>query len=294
MNYKKIITFINRGLRYVFLGIPMKEVRANIVKLSNNELLKDRYAIITGGTSGIGFAIAQSMLEAGAYVIITGRNQKRLDESADKLKSLNKSFCDKIFTQILDNLNIDSIDDCIEKIQSKINYNKISILVNNAGIIGNELKDSEHKEIYEKVLDTNLKSSYFLSKKIATYMIDNKIQGNILNIISASSLRPAISPYQLSKWGLRGMTMGFAKMLAPYDIIVNAIAPGPTATKMLKIENNENIGIDNPLGRMTTPEEIANMAVILTSDMGKSTLGSVVYMTGGSGLLTYDDISYDL
>lgn len=124
-------------------------------------------------------------------------------------------------------------------------------------------------------------------------MIENHIEGNILNIASASSIRPAISPYHLSKWGLKGMTMGFAKMLAPHGIIVNGIAPGPTATPMLLKKNIKNISIDNSLGRMTLPDEIANMAVILTSELGKSTLGSIVYMTGGSGLLTIDDISYD-
>lgn len=106
-------------------------------------------------------------------------------------------------------------------------------MVNNADIIGNEFPKVSPKEVYEKVMDTNLKGTYFLSKKIVQYMIENHIEGNILNIVSASSVRSAISPYQLSKWGLRGLTMGFAKMLAPYGIIVNGIAPGPTATSML-------------------------------------------------------------
>lgn len=124
-------------------------------------------------------------------------------------------------------------------------------------------------------------------------MKENNIKGNILNIASSSSLRPAASAYTLTKWGTRGLTLGLAKTLAPYGITVNGIAPGPTATPMLHREQGDNLAFHgNPLGRFALPEEIANMAVFLVSPMGRSVVGDIVYMTGGSGLVTFDDVSY--
>ena len=125
-------------------------------------------------------------------------------------------------------------------------------------------------------------------------MVKNEIKGNILNIASASSLRPAISPYTISKWGVRGLTLGMAKALAPYGIVVNGLAPGPTATPMLMKDDCDGIehyGIPNQ--RYTTPEEVANFSVILVSSLSRSIIGDLIYMTGGAGNLTIDDIEYN-
>ena len=119
-------------------------------------------------------------------------------------------------------------------------------------------------------------------------------EGNILNIASASGIRPATSVYHLSKWGLRGLTEGMARVLAPYGIIVNAIAPGPTATPMLmKSGIKEDISHPrNLLGRYALPEEITNLAVILVSNMGRTIIGDTVYMSGGGGIVTNEDTYY--
>lgn len=120
------------------------------------------------------------------------------------------------------------------------------------------------------------------------------IKANILNIASSSSLRPAISPYTLSKWGIRGLTLGLAKSLIPYNIVVNALAPGPTATPMLLPQSSESIDLPtSPANRYATADEIANMAVMLVSDIGRMIIGDCIYMTGGAGVITYDDMSYE-
>ena len=143
------------------------------------------------------------------------------------------------------------------------------------------------------VMDTNLRGTIFISRIISENMIRKNIKGNILNICSSSSLRPANTPYVLSKWGLRGYTLGLAKTLIKHGIVVNGLAPGPTATPMLLKENVKNIALpQNPTGRYALPEEIANMAVVLTSDMGRMVVGEIVYMTGGSGVITFDDVNY--
>ena len=146
-------------------------------------------------------------------------------------------------------------------------------------------------------MGTNLKGTYFLSRVFARYMIKNKIQGNILNIGSSSCLRPAASAYTLTKWGVRGMTLGLAKALIPYGIVVNGIAPGPTSTPMHVhgiYKPGEDLTSQTPVGRDATPEEIANFAVVMISGMGRMIVGDMVYMTGGAGLITFDDVSYEI
>ena len=172
------------------------------------------------------------------------------------------------------------------------NNKVVDILVNNAGILGAVLPNAKEED-YDLILNTNLKGAFFLSQMIGKYMKEKQIKGNILNIASSSSLRPAVSAYTISKWGLRGLTMGLAKVLSPYGITVNGLAPGPTATPMLKKSGDNITNDDIPLGRFIMPEEIANMAVFLVSEMGRSIIGDIVYMTGGAGVVTYEDMRYN-
>lgn len=278
-----------RGLRYIISGVPVVNVETKIVKLEWPQLLNGRNAIITGGTSGIGYEIADAFLDSGASVIITGRNMERLDKSISKLKG--KAENRKVSSLVLDNTDVKDIE---EKIKNVLNEKDIDLLVNNAGIAGGPYSlDNCTLEDYQMVMDTNLRGTIFISRIISENMIRKNIKGNILNICSSSSLRPANTPYVLSKWGLRGYTLGLAKTLIKHGIVVNGLAPGPTATPMLLKENVKNIALpQNPTGRYALPEEIANMAVVLTSDMGRMVVGDIVYMTGGSGVITFDDVNY--
>lgn len=278
-----------RGLRYIISGVPVVNVETKIVKLEWPQLLNGRNAIITGGTSGIGYEIADAFLDSGASVIITGRNMERLDKSISKLKEKDENR--KVSSLVLDNTDVKDID---EKLKNVLNEKDIDLLVNNAGIAGGPYSlDNCTLEDYQMVMDTNLRGTIFISRIISENMIRKNIKGNILNICSSSSLRPANTPYVLSKWGLRGYTLGLAKTLIKHGIVVNGLAPGPTATPMLLKENVKNIALpQNPTGRYALPEEIANMAVVLTSDMGRMVVGDIVYMTGGSGVITFDDVNY--
>lgn len=288
---KKILRYFKRAFFYILNGCPIIQVNANIVALQRSDLLKGRTALITGGTSGIGKAIAKAFLNAGANVIITSRTQAKAEEVAETFK---KEYASQLVVGIkMDNGNISSFKQILEDVCSKLVDNKLDILVNNAGIRGGRWGETTSTE-YDNVMDTNLKGVFFLSELVAKYMIDNGIHGNILNICSASSLRPANSAYCLSKWGVRALTEGMAKSLIPYDIVVNGIAPGPTATPMFGLDSNANLTVaSQPNKRFTTVEEIANMAVIYVSDMGRTIVGDIAYMTGGAALLTYDDNSYE-
>lgn len=284
-----MLQFIKRIILFILQNIPTKHIIANIVTIPHNKLLENKIALITGGNSGIGYAIAEAFLKSGATIIITGRNKDKLEKARKDLSVFDNNK-NKIHTLILDNEDVQTFE---TKINSLIEKTKrIDILVNNAGLIGGNLFHTDEKD-YDKIMDTNLKGTFFLSEIIAKHMINHKIKGNILNICSSSGIRPANSAYTLSKWGIRGFTLGLAKSLIKYGITVNGIAPGPTATPMLNKNSNSSIEHkSNPLGRMIHPKEIANMAVILTSDMGKSIVGDIIYMTGGAGLITFDDIEY--
>lgn len=268
---------------------PKTQVYPNVITLSPNSLLEGRNALITGGTSGIGYSIAKAFASAGASVIITGRSEDRIAKAVLKLKEETSS--NLIGGILLDNRKVDDFKNSLDKAES-IFKKRIDILVNNAGVLGCDFSTGD-ESTYDMVMDTNLKGAFFLSQNVAHYMVERNVKGNILNVGSSSCLRPAASAYTISKWGLRGLTMGMARLLAPKGITVNGIAPGPTATPMLmQNESNRDMFFSNPLGRYILPEEIANMAVILVSDLSRAVIGDIVYMTGGSGVVTYDDVNY--
>lgn len=265
-------------------------VKANIVQLRPNQLLLGRRAIITGGTSGIGLAIARAFINAGASVIVASRNQNKISEALSDLNTIKAEniICDGL---VLDTTDILNFEKALEEAAVKLGGG-YDILVNNAGINGGHITDVSEDE-FDNILNTNLKGAFFLSKYVGQYFKENHIEGNILNISSAASLRPALSAYQLSKWGLRGFTQGLARALAPYNIIVNGIAPGPTMTPMLKKTSQDELTHPkNLIGRYAMPEEIANIAVVLCSDMGRTIVGHTVFMSGGSGEINNDDIDY--
>lgn len=283
--------YIKRGIVYLLHGVPERKVYANISYLAPNEMLRGRAALVTGGTSGIGYEIAKAFINAGAKVVITGRNEQKLSKAC---AAINKEVSCKnmVFGLVMDNTNVKTMPQKLEEIKSLVGGQSVDILVNNAGVVGGEVKDCLEEQ-YDRIMDTNLKGTFFLSQLMARYFVNNKIGGNILMIGSSSSLRPATSAYTITKNAVYGFTKGLAKVLAPYGITVNGLAPGPTATPMLMPDGvRDEISFSNSLGRYVLPGEIANMAVFLVSNMGRSIIGDMIFMTGGSGVITYDDVNY--
>ena len=283
--------YIKRGIVYLLHGVPERKVYANISYLAPNEMLRGRAALVTGGTSGIGYEIAKAFINAGAKVVITGRNEQKLSKAC---AAINKEVSCKnmIFGLVMDNTNVKTMPQKLEEIKSLVGGQSVDILVNNAGVVGGEVKDCLEEQ-YDRIMDTNLKGTFFLSQLMARYFVNNKIGGNILMIGSSSSLRPATSAYTITKNAVYGFTKGLAKVLAPYGITVNGLAPGATATPMLMPDGvRDEISFSNSLGRYVLPGEIANMAVFLVSNMGRSIIGDMIFMTGGSGVITYDDVNY--
>lgn len=283
-------------MRYLYNLLKRKLVKIKkekvIVPCIEGEFLRGRYAFITGASSGIGLSIAEAFLRNGAHVLITGRDEEKLAKAKEELIKILNIDQSYIMFAVFDVKKFDRLESIFSQIISLCGW-RIDIFVNNAGVNSGTLFPDTSETEYDNVLNTNLKGMYFASQVFVKYMISNDIHGNVLNITSSSSLRPGISPYILSKWGEKSLTLGMAKKYLSFGIIVNAIAPGPTFTSMLIDTTNKDLNLNySPSKRYITTEEIGNIATILVSDMGRMIVGDTVYMTGGAGLLTYDDMSY--
>jgi NAD(P)-dependent dehydrogenase (short-subunit alcohol dehydrogenase family) len=255
--------------------IPIVEVQ------QETQLLTNKVVLITGGSGGIGFAIAKKCLASGAKVIIAGTSEQKLNA---KVKECDTQ---SIKALVLNLNDVSSFEAKIQEACGLFEENRIDVLVNSAGV--NPAK--KFFDITEKDFDTtmavNVKGIFFMCQAMAKYMIENKIKGHILNLSSSSALRPAWGPYEMSKWTIKGFTVGLADTLIKHGIVVNAIAPGPTATPMLGKEEGDDLDLpNNPTGRYAMPEEIAELAVMLISDAGKLVVGDTLYATGGAGTIT--------
>lgn len=244
------------------------------------KILNGKTALITGGSGGLGCAFASAFREAGCNVIIAGTNHSKLEQCQSNLGK-------DILTIVIDVNDVDSLEDKVNEAAKLSPSKKIDILVNSAGLNKAQSFFDVHEMDYDRIMNVNAKGTFFMCQAMAKYMIRNKIKGHILNVSSSSALRPAWTPYEISKWALNGFTKGLADVLLPYGIIVNAIAPGPTATPMLDKNEGDSITNDhNLIGRFEMPSEIANLAVFMVSDMGDMIVGDTFYISGGSGVIS--------
>jgi 3-oxoacyl-[acyl-carrier protein] reductase len=243
-------------------------------------MLKDKFAIITGGTSGIGKEIATLFAKNNAHVAIIGTNEQRAKEVVADLKKITNSkviykLCDISKTNEVEKTIIDIIDE----------FGNIDILVNNAGITKDNLLLKMNEEDWDSVIDTNLKSLYNTCKIVYRKMMKQK-NGKIINVSSVVGLigNAGQTNYSASKAGIFGFTKSLAKELGGRNVNVNAIAPGFIETKMTenlpeKIKNELLIKI--PLKRLGKPQEIANAALFLASDMSDYITGQILTVDGG-------------
>ena len=266
MNIKKIIKFFKTKEQY-----PVPKL------INSNKLLENKVALITGGSSGIGFAIAKDFIENGAKVIIVGRNRDKINQAVKILGNKAKGL-------VFDITNVKEIPRNLMQAVNLFEEKRIDILVNSAGIGAKNSFLTVTEDEYDAIMDTNIKATFFMNQVVCNYMINNKIHGHILNVSSSSAMRPAWTPYEMSKWSVRGFTLGAADLLAPYGIIVNAIAPGPTVTPMLRMNENDSIYNDSTcIKRSAMPNEIASLATYMCSEMGNMIVGDTFYITGGAG-----------
>ena len=239
-----------------------------------------RSAIITGGTGSIGSAVAHRLLSQGLNVAIIGSNKKSIEESKKIFRDHNQ-FCT---FWICDLRNFESINLCIKKIHNEVGY--IDVLVNCAGIL--EIEDPEElsEEIWDRVIDVNLKSYFFVIQSCLPFLKKSK-HPRIVNISSNAGRMGGYAngtAYAASKGGVISLTYNLARKLAKFGITVNCVAPGTVETEMIRqisISEKENLLDKFPLGRFGTVNEVASAVSYFVMEESAFTTGSVLDVNGG-------------
>lgn len=272
---------LKHAIKQGIVALKAKNIQPVMQTVGDECLLKGKTALVVGGSGGIGKAVAKAFLKNGANVVIAGTRRAKVDKVVLELGG----NCAGV---VVDLAEPDTFSKVID--EAAAFYGPINILVNSAGVhtedvsMGGFLDFSV--EEYDRILDINLRGVYFMVQSVAKRMISDKVSnGHILIVSSSAGNEPAWSPYRVSKWGLKGITEGMASALVPHGIVVNAIAPGSTATPLLGVEKGDSISAeDNRLGRFAMPEEIAEFAVMLASPMGDMVVGDTLYVSGGRGV----------
>jgi NAD(P)-dependent dehydrogenase (short-subunit alcohol dehydrogenase family) len=245
-------------------------------------LLSNRVAIVTGGAKGIGRATALKFAEEGCSVAIADISMKEADDAISEVLKMKREGI-AIRCNATDGKQV---RDAVQKVIDK--FGKIDILVNNAGGLPSTapIEDMSEEE-WDSVVALNLKSAFLFCKYVVPHMKARKY-GKIVNISSLGATVPPSSNvhYHSGKAGVLGMTVDLAVGLAPFNIYVNAIIPGPIRTAFFGSRLNDDaffaeLGKTVPLGRVGMPEDIAKVALFLASDLSSFVTGEFINVTGG-------------
>ena len=242
--------------------------------------LKDKVAIITGGSRGIGLATAERFLQEGAKVIITASSPETAAKAVEKLQ---EKYPDSVVAGISPNLtSLASVQEAFDQVAQQ--YGGIDILVNNAGVSESTPITAYTEETFDKVMDLNVKGVFNATRAVVDGMAQRG-SGVILNTSSMVSIygQPSGFAYPASKFAVNGMTLSLARELGPKGIRVNAVAPGITETDMMKAVPKEVIEPmirQIPLRRLGQPEDIANAFLFLASEEASYITGVVLSVDG--------------
>lgn len=245
-------------------------------------MLKNKVAIITGGTRGIGFSIAETFIKNGAKIAVFGSRPETVEKAVTKLKAEN-SECEVIglCPNLSDYSEVESAINQVKKI-----FGKIDILVNNAGISAREPIENYETDDFKKIMDLNVTGVFNGCKAIIPAFKENG-EGCIINTSSMVSLygQPSGVGYPASKFAVNGITKSLARELGKFNIRVNAVAPGVTKTDMVSAlppDMVERVSATIPLKRMGEPQEVANAFLFLASDLASYVSGTILSVDGAN------------
>jgi len=256
-------------------------------------MLENKIALVTGGSQGIGKAVAEKFINAGAVVAIAALDDNALKQVSAEFQS--KGFRFRVYgADLSEDFQTDSLVKSVVR-----DLGPVDILINNAGITGPTLPTHEVSvNDWDRTLNINLRTPFLLSRAVIPPMIERRT-GTIINVssIAGKMAYPLRSPYAASKWGLIGLTLTLAQELGPYNIRVNAICPGPTRTEMIDSvisARAQAAGVDvgvmlqeytraTALKRMVLPEEVADLVLFLCSPEASAITGQAIDVSAGYG-----------
>jgi NAD(P)-dependent dehydrogenase (short-subunit alcohol dehydrogenase family) len=257
---------------------PEGRVRSSVFDLSG------KVALVTGGSRGIGQAIALGLAEAGADIAVVSRTLADVEKTAAEISRIGRHSL-PIATDVGGKANI---DDLVTRTLDA--FGQIDILVNNAATFTPRAVLEVDEEYWDKCVAIDLKSYFFMCQAVGRAMIQRRA-GNIINVVSVNAIRPNVNSgvYAVCKAGVLLMTKALAKEWGPYNIKVNAIAPGVVETDMSRTLRENPARLEQhlqktPLGRIIQPRELVGAAILLASDAASSLTGQVIAVDGGESI----------
>lgn len=243
--------------------------------------IRDKVTLVSGGSRGIGKALARGFAERGARVIITGRDESTLTAAADEISTAD---C-RVQTLVCDVSNVEAVKEAVDAVHSE--HGRIDVLLNVAGVNIRQPTLNFREDEYDFVMDINLKGAFFIVQEVGRKMVEQG-SGSIINIDSLNTYAPVknVTPYAMSKAGVVMMTRSLAMEWGPRGVRVNTIAPGFILTdltqKLWSDPTMREWGETNtPLGRMGEVDDLIGAAVFLASEGAAFMSGQVVRVDGG-------------
>ena len=277
---------MKQAIKKALYAFKPSYVKVTVSQIQSGQMLKDKKIVITGGSRGIGRAMAEKFIAEGATVLVTGRNP-------DNLKNISSEINSKrLLTKVFNVEDINSIPEFMD--YCFLSLGTVDIFVSNAGISlheGNILNVTS--EGFDKTIRTNLKSHYFISKSfLERKMKESNTEGVLLFITSKDGYVCNEIPYGLTKASMNSLIGGLSTAYYRHGIRVNAIAPGVTLTDMTAMyakKVNGNMHATNYAGRNFLPEEVAEVACFMVSDASKCISGQIIFTDGGDHIKSNAD-----
>lgn len=276
----KVISYFKRMIKYVLYEHKQPIIYASIIEQTKNSIHKDKLYIVTGGGRGLGYYISKSLINSGANVIITGRNEETLKNAC---KELGKKSDYRV-------MDVTDINNCKEVLEDIFKENKkVDGIINNADISLHEKNILHVSEAnYDDQFNTNLKGAYFISQIYIDLYKKYKLKnGNIIFISSERGSMCDDIPYGLTKVAINSLTQGLSRRFYKDGIRVNAIAPGVTCSDLTKFDKNSDLYAEKAAGRILVPEEIAEITNYILSDYSKCISGEIINCDAGNHIASY-------
>lgn len=286
MGYKRIIRKI---AKFILASQPDAFVQVNVGQIQAGNILQGKKIVITGGGSGLGYAMAKKFISEGAEVVISGRNADKLKAAAEKIGSSN---CKNVVADVCDVAHsMDFLENAKELLDGRIDC-----LVSNAGVSLHEnIYTNVTVEGFDKQFDTKFRAGYFLGKAfLEMKTMEKQPNAELLYITSETGDQVYDIPYGMTNAALNSMVGAFSRRVYQQGIRVNAIAPGVTLTEMTRdyAESSDgNLYRNCASGRTFLPEEVAEVACFLLSDASKCISGEVIHCNAGNHLKAFWDES---